>query len=181
MVWYVSMFTFSKHFRSSILRIIRQRWMKSNKMRVHTQLLSHVWLCGLMECNPDRILCPWNFPGKNFGVCCHFLFRGSSWPPSPAYFSSVTQLCLTLCDPMDCTLGFPVHHKLLKLAPSSQWCHRTISSSVIPFLHLQSCPTSGSFPMSQCFASGDQSIGDSASASVLPTHTHTHTQAHTCF
>ena len=44
MVWYVSMFAFSKHFRSSILRIIRQRWMKSNKMHVCTQLLSHVWL-----------------------------------------------------------------------------------------------------------------------------------------
>ena len=50
--------------------------------------------------------------------------------------------------------------------PLSQWCHPTILSSVIPFFsHLQSFPASGSFPMSQFFASG---IGVSASASVLP-------------
>ena len=53
--------------------------------------------------------------------------------------------------------------------PSSWWCHPTISSSVIPFSsHLQSFPTSGSFQMSQFFASGCQSIGVLASASVLP-------------
>ena len=50
----------------------------------------------------------------------------------------------------------------------SQWCLPTISSSVIPFSHLQSFPASGSFSMSQFFASGGQSIGVSASASVLP-------------
>ena len=43
--------------------------------------------------------------------------------------------------------------------PSSQWCHPTISSSVIPFSCLQSFPGSGSFPMSQFFASGGQTIG----------------------
>ena len=52
--------------------------------------------------------------------------------------------------------------------PSSQWCHPTISSSVVPFSHLQSFPASGSFQMSQLFASGGQSIGVSASASALP-------------
>jgi len=53
--------------------------------------------------------------------------------------------------------------------PSSQWCHRTISSSVIPFSsRLQSFPASGSFPISQFFTSGGQTIGPSASASVLP-------------
>ena len=53
--------------------------------------------------------------------------------------------------------------------PSSQWCHTTISSSVIAFSScLQSFPTSGSFPKSQFFASGGQSIGVSASASVHP-------------
>ena len=53
--------------------------------------------------------------------------------------------------------------------PLSQWCHPTISSSVIPFSScLQSFPASGSFPMSQFFTSGVQSIGASASASVLP-------------
>ena len=51
----------------------------------------------------------------------------------------------------------------------SQWCHTTISSSVLPFSsHLQSFPASGSFPVSQFFASGSQSIGVSATASVLP-------------
>ena len=52
--------------------------------------------------------------------------------------------------------------------PSSQWCHPTISSSVVPFSCLQSFPASGSFPMSQFFTSRGQSIGVSASASVLP-------------
>ena len=51
----------------------------------------------------------------------------------------------------------------------SRWCHPTILSSVVPlFSCLQSCPASGSFPMSQFFASGCPSTGASASASVLP-------------
>ena len=54
----------------------------------------------------------------------------------------------------------------------SWWCHPTISSSVIPFSSCpQSFPASGSFQMSQLFASGDQSIGVSASISVLPMNT----------
>ena len=53
--------------------------------------------------------------------------------------------------------------------PLSQWCHQTTSSSVAPFSsHLQSFPASGSFQMSLFFTLGDQSIGASASASVLP-------------
>ena len=53
--------------------------------------------------------------------------------------------------------------------PLSQWCHPTISSSVVSFSsRLQSFPASGSFPMNQFFASGGQSFGVSASASVLP-------------
>ena len=56
--------------------------------------------------------------------------------------------------------------------PSSRWCHPDISSSVVPFSSCpQSLPASGSFPMSQPFAWGGQSIGVSASASVLPTNT----------
>ena len=56
--------------------------------------------------------------------------------------------------------------------PSSQWCHPVISSSVIPFSSSpKSLPTSGSFPISQPFAWGGQSIGVSASASVLPMNT----------
>ena len=55
--------------------------------------------------------------------------------------------------------------------PSSRRCHPTISSSVIPFSRLQSFPASGSFPTSQFFPSGGQSIRASASASVLPMNT----------
>ena len=76
--------------------------------------------------------------------------------------------------PMDySTPGLPVHQQLPRAysnsCPLSQWCHPTISSSVIPFSsHLQSFPAWGFFPMSQFFASGGQSIGVSSSASVLP-------------
>ena len=89
-------------------------------------------------------------------------------------FKSVTQSYLTLCYPMDCrTPVFPVHHQLPDLVqiqcPSIWWCHPTISSSVISFSFcLQSFPILGSFQMSQLFASGGQSFGVSASASVLP-------------
>ena len=56
--------------------------------------------------------------------------------------------------------------------PSSQWCHPAISSSVVPFFSCpQSLPASGSFPMSQLFAWGGQSIGVSASTWVLPMNT----------
>ena len=56
--------------------------------------------------------------------------------------------------------------------PLSRWCHPTISSSVIPFSSCpQSFPASGSFQMSHLFASGGQSIGVSASTSVLPMNT----------
>ena len=55
--------------------------------------------------------------------------------------------------------------------PSSWWCHPAISSSVVPFSCPQSLPASGSFPMNQPFASGGQSTGVSASASVLPVNT----------
>ena len=56
--------------------------------------------------------------------------------------------------------------------PLSWWCHPTISSSVIPFsTHPQSFPASGSFQMSQLFASGGQNIGVSASTSLLPMNT----------
>ena len=55
--------------------------------------------------------------------------------------------------------------------PSNQWCHPTISSSVVPFSCPQSFPASGSFQMSQLFTSGGQGIGVSASTSVLPTNT----------
>ena len=88
-------------------------------------------------------------------------------------FSSVTQFCQTLR-----SHGLQ-QARLLCLSPtlgvysnsclSSQWCHPTILSSVTPFSScLRSFPASGSFPTSQFFASGSQSVGASTSASVLP-------------
>ena len=82
-----------------------------------------------------------------------------------------------LCDPHElqharppCPSPTPGVHP--KPCPSSQWCHPAISSSVIPFSSCpQSLPASGSFPMSQLFTWGSQSIGASASASVLPMNT----------
>ena len=89
------------------------------------------------------------------------------------YCFSVAKLCLILCDPIDCSMpGFPVLHHLQSLTdscPLNWWCHLTISSSVIPFFScLQSFPASGSFPVSWLFALGGQTIGVSASTSVLP-------------
>ena len=82
-------------------------------------------------------------------------------------FSSVDQPCLTLCDPMDCSMpGFPVHHQLPELTQTHVHC---VSDAIQSFSsHLQSFPASGSFQMSQFFTSGGQSIGVSALASVLP-------------
>ena len=67
------------------------------------------------------------------------------------------------------SLSFTISMSLLKFMSIDWWCHPTISSSVVPFSFcLQSFPASGSFSVSQFFPSCDQSIGVSASASVLP-------------
>ena len=89
-------------------------------------------------------------------------------------FSSVQGLsCVWLCDPMDCsTPGFPAHHQLVELTQA----HVLWDSDAIQPSHplssfsscLQSFPASGSFQMIQFFTSGGQSIGVSASVSVLP-------------
>ena len=88
-------------------------------------------------------------------------------------FTSVTQSCPTLqphgLQHTRPPSPSPRPRVYSNSCPLSQWCHPTISSSVVPFsLCLQSFPASGSFPISQFFASGGQSIGVSASASVLP-------------
>ena len=92
-------------------------------------------------------------------------------------FSSVAQSCLTLCDPMNrSTPGLPVHHQLPELTQTNG--HQV--GDVIQPSHPLSSPSPpapnpsqhlGSFPMSQLFAWGGQSIGVSASASVLPLNT----------
>ena len=88
-------------------------------------------------------------------------------------FSSVTKSCLTLWDPINCSMpGIPVitnSQSLLKLMSIESVMPSDHPSSVVPFSsHLQSFPVSGSLHMSQFFTSGGQSNGVSASASVLP-------------
>ena len=92
-------------------------------------------------------------------------------------FSLVAQSCLTLLRPheprhtrLPCPSPTPGVHP--NLCPLSRWCHPTISSSVVPFSSCPpSFPESGSFQMSQLFASGGQRIGVSALASFLPKNT----------
>ena len=91
-------------------------------------------------------------------------------------FSSVAQSCPTLPphEPQHARppCPSPTPGVYSNSCPSSQWCHPAISSSVVPFSSChQSFPASGFFQMSQLFASGGQSIGVSASASVLPMNT----------
>ena len=103
----------------------------------------------------------------------HGRFQKFTFQFSSAQLLSRFQLFPT--DPMGCMqhtrlpCPSPTSRACSNSCSSSQWCHPTISSSVIPFSScLQSFPASRSFQMSQFFTSGGQSIGISASASVLP-------------
>ena len=89
------------------------------------------------------------------------------WLTRYVQFSSVSQSCPTLCDPMNCsTPGLPVHHRLPEFTQIHvHWISDAISSSVVPF---SSCPASESFPVSQLFTWGGQSTGVSVLASFLP-------------
>ena len=94
----------------------------------------------------------------------------------PRQFSSVAQSCLTLFDPMNrSTPGLPIHHQLPEFTQTHvHWVGDAINHLILcrPLLLLpQSLPASGSFPMSQLFTWGGQSIEVSASASVLPMNT----------
>ena len=104
-------------------------------------------------------------------------FIPSSIPSHLHCYCPVAKSCLTLCDPMDCsTPGFPVLHNLLEFAQTH--VHR-VGDTIQPSHPLsplfsscpQSFPASGSSLMSQLFASGGQSVGASASASVPPMNT----------
>ena len=98
-------------------------------------------------------------------LCLHFNH-------SSVQFSSVAQSCSLQPHGLQharLPCPSPTPGACSNLCPLNRWCHPTISSSVVPFSsHLQSFPASGSFKMSQLFASGGQSIGVSASTSVLP-------------
>ena len=97
-----------------------------------------------------------------FMICC-------------CYCCSVTKLRLTLQPhgPQHARLSCPSPYPGVcpSSCPWNQWCHPTISSSVVHFSCLQNFSASGSFQMSQLFTSGGQSIGVSASTSVLPMNT----------
>ena len=88
-------------------------------------------------------------------------------------FSSVAQSCLTLCDPMDCSMpGLPVHPQLLELAQTQvHWVSDAIQpphSLLSPSPPAFNLSQHQSFPASQFFTSGDQSTGISVSALILP-------------
>ena len=96
------------------------------------------------------------------------------------YFSSVQFSCSVVSDSFRphglqhtrSPCPSPTPEVYTNSCPLSWWCHPNISSSVVPFSSCpQSFPASGSFPMSQLFSSGGQSIGVSASTSVLPMNT----------
>ena len=145
-------------------------------------------LCDPMDCNPPGFSVHGNSQGKNTGVGSHSLLQGIFLTQElnlglphcrqilyhlSHQFSSVAQSCPTLCNPINCSTPGPCPSPTPRVYSNScllsQWCHPAISSSVVPFSsHLQSFPASGSFSMSQLFASGGQSIGVSASTSVLP-------------
>ena len=121
----------------------------------------------------------WDLQRKNSWLMyISFIFPSffSSYNSNSAQFTSVTQSCQTLCNSMDCsTPGLSVHHQLPEFTQTHvHWVGDAIQPShpVVPFSScLQSFPTLGSFQMSQFFVWGGQSIGVSASASVLPMNT----------
>ena len=89
-------------------------------------------------------------------------------------FSPVAQSCLTLCDPMNRSTPLSITNSRSPTdsIPLSWWCYPTILSSVVPFSSCpHSFPASGSCQMSPFFTLGVQSIGVSASTSVLPMNT----------
>ena len=101
-------------------------------------------------------------------MCFHYSYS--------AQFSSVAQSCLTLCNPMNCSIpGLPVHHQLPEFTKTH--IHRVSdaiqpSHPLVPFSSCpQSLPASESLPMSQVFSWGGQSTGVSALASCLPKNT----------
>ena len=128
------------------------------------------WSHGLQ---PIRLLCPWDFPGKSTGVGCHCLLWVESLS-SVQFSRSVVSNSLRPHESQHARppCPSPTPRVYLNSCPSSRWCHPAISSSVIPFSSCpQFLPASGSVPTSQLFAWGGQSIGVSASVSVLPRNT----------
>ena len=125
---------------------------------------------------------PFNFYAIQINIQCYGLWQSHvstiTVPCRRLQFSSVQLLnCVRIFAPHESQHAkppcpSPTPGVYLNSCPSSRWCHLAISSSVIPFSSCpQSLPASGSFPVSQLFASGGQSIGVSASTSILPMNT----------
>ena len=108
------------------------------------------------------------FPFWRRGLSCLVLIAFQIFQISVQFSCSVVSNSLWPHGLQGASLSSPTPRVYSNSYPLSRWCHSTISSSVIPFSHPQSFPASGSFPMSQFFASGGQRIEASASASVLP-------------
>ena len=138
---------------------------RETEVRIHTwtyrfcfkvgllYLLSHVCI---LESNAHRPLHPYSV----FLILCSCL---------RTYAQAVRLFATPWTAERQASLSITNSQSLLKLMSISQWCHPTISSSASPFSScLHSFPASGSFPMTQLFASGGQSIGPSTSISVLP-------------
>ena len=113
-----------------------------------------------------------SFSMNRHGYVVHFGFH--NWYQSGQFSRSVVSNSLHPHEPQQARppCPSPTPRVYSNSCPLSWWCHLTVPSSVVPFFScLQSFPTSGSFQVSQLFASGGQNIGVSASALVLPMNT----------
>ena len=135
----------------SAIHLCPQRWAGRRKFRFSDAKGSvTVSLVGLL-----KVLCCFHWGDRSSVQFSHSVVFNSWWPHGLQHAR------------LPCPSPTPGAYS--NSCPLSRWCHPTISSFVVPFSsHLQSFLTSGSFPMSQFFSSGGQSIGVSASASVLP-------------
>ena len=151
--------------KSSSWGLQLQLWLELSLRATHASKWKYV--CGWMR-TFQRTQCPWS---QSVDFCLR--------APTPAVCACVCvcvclwvikSLTLTFCSPMDySTPGILSPGVCSNSCPLSWWCHPTFSTSVVPISTCpQSFPASGSFPMSWLFTSGGQSIGTSASASVLP-------------
>ena len=154
-------------------------------------------LCDSTDYSPSSSSVHRDSPGKNTRVGCHALLQGicltqgsnpglphcrwiflpADLPGKPPQEHSSVQFSHSVMSSALRPYGLqhtrppcpsPTPRVYSNSCPLSWWCHPTISSSVVPFSCLQSFPASGSYQMSQLFASGGQNIGLSASTSVLP-------------
>ena len=135
--------------------------------------LPHALVLPILESQPQGLIWPrWNAPDPVVIICAHY----ATYVSFLVFFIVIVQsfICVHCLWPhglqharLSCPSPTPGVYS--NSCPLSRWCHPIISSSVVPFSScLQSFPIPRSFPMCQFFTSGGQSIGVSASASVLP-------------